>query len=62
MEPSTENANAESHYRLLVLAIFIGLFGVYFRFTDFNYSSMISNIVLILGVGIALKAIFAILD
>ena len=62
MEPSTENANSESHYRLLVLAIFIGLFGVYFRFTELNNSSMISNIVLILGVGVALKAIFAILE
>lgn len=58
---STENANAEGHYKLMVLAIVIGIAGVYIRFADFNYSSMVSNIVLIIGVLIALKSVFAIL-
>ncbi|TWJ00090.1 hypothetical protein JN11_02505 [Mucilaginibacter frigoritolerans] len=58
---STENANAESHYKLIVVAIVIGLAGVYLRFADFHYSTIIANILLIIGVGIALKAVFAIL-
>ncbi|MDF2431608.1 MAG: hypothetical protein JWP44_1239 [Mucilaginibacter sp.] len=58
---STEQANSESHYLLLVVAIVIGITGVYLRFVDFNYSSFIANILLIIGVLIALKAVFAIL-
>ncbi|HEY8928178.1 MAG TPA: hypothetical protein VIM55_03245 [Mucilaginibacter sp.] len=58
---STENANAEGHYKLMVLAIVIGITGVYLRFAEFHYSSAISNIILIIGVLIALKSVFAIL-
>ncbi|ASU32786.1 hypothetical protein [Mucilaginibacter xinganensis] len=58
---STENANAEGHYKLMVLAIAIGLTGVFLRFGDFHYASIISNIILIIGVLIALKSVFAIL-
>ncbi|MDB4922341.1 hypothetical protein [Mucilaginibacter sp.] len=58
---STENANAEGHYKLMVLAIVIGTIGVYLRFADFHYSSIVSNIILIIGVLLALKSIFAIL-
>ncbi|MDB5016255.1 MAG: hypothetical protein JWQ84_1087 [Mucilaginibacter sp.] len=58
---STEQANSESHYLLLVVAIVIGITGVYLRFADFHYSSFIANIILIIGVLIALKAVFAIL-
>jgi hypothetical protein len=58
---STENANAESHYLLIVFAIVVGLAGVYLRFADFHYANIIANILLIIGVGIALKAVFAIL-
>ncbi|WP_428327320.1 hypothetical protein [Mucilaginibacter sp.] len=58
---STENANAEGHYKLIVVALVIGLLGVYLRFFDFRYATILANIILILGVGIALKAVFAIL-
>ncbi len=58
---STENANSESHYIQIVIAIVIGLFGVYLRFADFHYATIIANILLIAGVGVALKAVFAIL-
>jgi hypothetical protein len=58
---STEHANQESHYILIVIAIVIGLTGVFLRFADFHYSTIIANIILITGVGIALKAVFAIL-
>lgn len=57
----TEEANSESHYLLLVVAIVIGIVGVYLRFADFKYASIVANIILILGVGVALKAVFAIL-
>jgi cytochrome b subunit of formate dehydrogenase len=57
----TEEANQESHYILLVVAIIIGITGVYLRFADFHYSSIIANIILIAGVALALKGIFAIL-
>ena len=58
---STENANAEGHYKLMVLAIVIGIVGVYLRFADFQYVNIVSNIILIIGVLIALKSVFAIL-
>ena len=57
-----ENANATRHYVLLVIAIVIGLVGVYFRFADFKFASAISNVILIIGVIISLKAVFAIMN
>ena len=58
---ATEEANSEKHYILMVIAIVIGLVGVYLRFADFRYNNIIANIILIIGVLIALKAVFAIL-
>jgi uncharacterized membrane protein YqaE (UPF0057 family) len=58
---STENANSEGHYKLMILAIVIGIVGVYLRFGEFHYASIISNIILIIGVLLALKSVFAIL-
>ncbi|HTD39656.1 MAG TPA: hypothetical protein VK671_03480 [Mucilaginibacter sp.] len=59
---STEHANDERHYLLLTVAIVIGLVGVYLRFAgDAPYFSWIANVILIIGVAIALKGIFAIL-
>ncbi|HEY5326658.1 MAG TPA: hypothetical protein VIJ27_06640 [Mucilaginibacter sp.] len=57
----TEEANSESHYLLIVVAVIIGITGVYLRFADFRYNNIIANILLIIGVGLALKAVFAIL-
>ncbi|WP_413669799.1 hypothetical protein ACEN9X_07590 [Mucilaginibacter sp. Mucisp86] len=62
---SMENANAEGHYKLLTVAIIIGIVGVYLRFagdanSGFMYTS-ISNIILIIGVLIALKCVFSIM-
>lgn len=63
----TEEANDERHYLLIVVAIVIGMVGVFFRFAadpasghPFFYNC-VSNILLVLGVVISLKAIFAIL-
>lgn len=58
---SVQNANSERHYILLTIAIVIGLVGVYLRFAEFPYASAISNIILIIGVVISLKAVFAIM-
>jgi hypothetical protein len=58
---STENANAESHYLIIVVALIIGLTGVYLRFADFKFSEIAGNILLIIGVGISLKGVFGIL-
>jgi len=62
---SMENANAEGHYKLLTLAIVIGIVGVYLRFagdanSGFMYTS-ISNVILIIGILIALKCVFSIM-
>ena len=59
---STEQANQESHYILITIATIIGLIGVYLRFADFPYVNIIANIILITGVGIALKGVFGILE
>jgi len=59
---STEQANDERHYILLTVAIVIGLVGVYLRFAgDAPYFSWIANVILIMGVALALKGVFAIL-
>ena len=55
---SIEDANSERHYILLVIAIVIGLVGVYLRFAEFKHSSAVSNIILIVGVVVCLKAVF----
>ncbi len=62
---SMENANAEGHYKLLTVAIVIGIVGVFLRFagdanTGFMFTS-ISNIILIIGILIALKCVFSIM-
>jgi hypothetical protein len=61
---SMENANAEKHYKLLVVAIVIGIFGVFIRFAgdeNSTYFSVIANIALLIGAVIALKAVFDIM-
>jgi len=59
---SVENANDERHYFLITISIIIGLAGVYLRFVgDAAYLTWIANLVLIVGVAIALKGVFAIL-
>ena len=59
---SVQEANSERHYILLVIAIVIGLVGVYLRFADFKYASAVANVILIAGVGVGLKAVFSILQ
>jgi hypothetical protein len=57
----TEEANAERHYLLITVAVIIMIVGVYSRFADFKAATIVANILLIIGVAISLKAVFAIL-
>ena len=58
---ATEEANSEKHYFIIVVAIIIGLVGVYLRFADFPGNNIVANCILVLGVAIALKGVFGIL-
>ncbi len=59
---SGNNANETSHYALMTVGIFIGFFGVIFRFlTNWTFVDISSNIILVIGVIISLKAVFNIL-
>ena len=57
----TEEANAESHYLLITVAVITIIVGVYLRFADFKSAEVVANIVLIIGVAIALRGVFRIL-
>ena len=57
----TEEANQEKHYLLIVVAVIIGIVGIYLRFADFQYNNIVANCILIVGAALALKAVFAIL-
>ncbi|AMR29910.1 hypothetical protein A0256_00015 [Mucilaginibacter sp. PAMC 26640] len=60
---SMENANKESHYTYLIFTIVVGLVGVYLRFAEFiPHATLISNIILLIGSILALRAVFRILD
>ncbi|MBB5395731.1 MULTISPECIES: hypothetical protein [unclassified Mucilaginibacter] len=61
MESSTQKANAEGHYKFLVIAILIGITGIYLRFASFKYADAIANVIFILGIILALRAVFRIL-
>jgi hypothetical protein len=61
---SMENANAEKHYKLLVVAIAIGILGVFIRFAgdeNSTYFSTIANIALVNWYPYSFKSCFAIM-
>lgn len=64
---SIENANNENHYKLITVAILIGLVGIYFRFIPepgeghLFFYNCVANVILIIATAIALKGVFAIL-
>jgi len=63
---SMQKANSANIYVIITIATIIGLVGVFFRFLDeifghgFIFTS-ISNIILVIGILISLKGVFAIL-
>ncbi|NCD71554.1 hypothetical protein [Mucilaginibacter agri] len=59
---STENANDPRHYMVLTAAVAVGFAGIFLRFAgEAPYWSWISNVLLVIGVIVALKGVFAIL-
>ena len=61
MESSTQDANSEKHYIILVIYIILGLVGVYLRFAEFPHATLVSNIILLIAAILTLKAVFGIL-
>jgi len=55
---SLQEANSERHYKLLIVAIVIGLVGIYLRFAEFPHASAVANVIMVIGVIIGLKAVF----
>jgi len=56
-----QEANSESHYKILVVYIVLGLVGVYLRFAEFPHATLVSNIILLVASILTLRAVFAIL-
>lgn len=63
----TEEANDERHYVLIVIAVIIGIFGLYYRFAapedtwHVSFYNWVANLCFVFGIGLTLKAVFAIL-
>lgn len=63
---STQGANETKYYVFLTLAVFVGMAGVFVRFLDeiwghgFLFTSL-SNIILIIGILMALRWVFIVL-
>jgi len=62
MSNSLQEANQEGHYKFLVVAIVVGLIGVYVRFAPIPHASAIANIILVIGVILGLKGVFKIIE
>ena len=57
-----QEANSPRHYLLLTLAVVVGLAGVYLRFAgDAPIFNIVANILLVVGIIIALRAVFTIM-
>jgi hypothetical protein len=61
MEKRLEEASAPRHYIILVIAIVLGLIGIYLRFADFKHSSEVADVILFIGTIIAIKTVFTIM-
>jgi len=58
----TEESNDPAHYNLIVIGIVIGLIGIFLRFVgSWMLIDAISNILLVIGVVVSLKAVLKIL-
>jgi uncharacterized membrane protein YtjA (UPF0391 family) len=59
---TTQNANETRHYVFLVVAIVIGLVGVYLRFAGNSPTlSAVSNVIMVIAVILSLRTVFAIM-
>jgi len=58
-----DNANNPAHYQLLTIGIIITLIGVLLRFFgDWALIDAVSNLILVVGVGICLRAVYKVLQ
>ena len=58
----TEESNDPAHYNLIIIGIVVGLVGIFLRFAgSWMFIDGISNILLLIGVIISLKAVLRIL-
>ena len=58
----TEESNDPAHYNLIVIGIVVGLIGIFLRFTgSWMFIDAVSNILLIIGTVICLRAVLRIL-
>lgn len=57
----TEQANRPIHYLVIVLAVIICVIGLFTRFADFKEATAIANTIFIIGVAVALRAVYGIL-
>ena len=58
----TEESNDPAHYNLIVIGIVVGLIGIFLRFTgSWMFIDAVSNILLIVGTVICLRAVLRIL-
>ncbi|MFD2161165.1 hypothetical protein ACFSJU_02115 [Paradesertivirga mongoliensis] len=59
---NSENANNPAHYTLMAIGVFVTVLGAVLRFiAPWTFVDMLSNIILVIGVIICLKAVLAIL-
>ena len=59
---NSENANNPSHYVLLAIGIFVAVLGMLLRFLgEWSLIDIVSNIVLIIGAILCIKAVISIL-
>jgi hypothetical protein len=61
MEKRLEEASAPRHYIILVIAIVLGIIGIYLRFADFKHSSEVADVIMFIGTIIAIKTVFNIM-
>lgn len=58
-----DNANNPAHYQLLTIGIIITLIGVLMRFFgDWALIDAVSNLILVIGVGLCLRAVYKVLQ
>jgi len=58
----SNNANATSHYQLMTIGIIVGLVGIMIRFvSDWQFISIVANILWVIGSVISIKAVLNIL-
>jgi len=61
MDSRLEEASAPRHYIQLVVVIVIGLVGIYLRYADFRYSSLVADAILLIAAFLMFRIVFRIM-